>query len=283
MRYAVMAEPQEGTSYAQLLESAQAAEAGGFGAFFRSDHWLSLEGHEERPASDAWTTLAGLARETRMIRLGTLVSPITFRLPIAIAKIVATVDQMSGGRVELGLGAGWHAPEHEHFGVPFPPIGERFARLDEVLTILRGLWTSPRFDFSGRFYELHDAVCEPKPLQRPYPPLIVGGYGKPKLIALAARQADELNLDTPEPDACAAIFASLDVACRTVGRDPGTVTRSVMIPWPVGSPDLQRARIDAYAAAGVERVFLNIGAGLKDPTDIERFGRDVLARSGDRA
>ncbi|MDP2350643.1 MAG: LLM class flavin-dependent oxidoreductase [Chloroflexota bacterium] len=128
---------------------AREAEAAGFEAFFRSDHWLSIEGVEERAATDAWTTIAGLARDTRSIRLGTLVSPITFRLPIAIAKIAATVDQMSGGQVELGLGAGWSDAEHERFGIPFPPIAERFDRLAEVIQIVRGLWAEPRFSFSG--------------------------------------------------------------------------------------------------------------------------------------
>ena len=278
MRYALMVEPQEGMTYLAQLELARAAEATGFEAFFRSDHWLSLEGHEECPATDAWTTLAGLARETRSIRLGTLVSPITFRLPVAIAKIVATADEMSGGRVELGLGAGWHDPEHERFGIPYPSLAERFERLGEALEIVLGLWTRPRFTFAGRYYAIRDAACEPKPVQRPHPPLIVGGYGKPKTVALAAHFATELNLDSPEPDACPPILTRLDEACRAAGRDPATVVRSAMIRWPDGSPTAQAARIAAYEAAGLERLYLNIGAGTVGPEAIAAFGREVIAR-----
>jgi len=276
MRFALMTEPQEGLTYEALLEMAQEAEAAGFEAFFRSDHWLSLEGVEERAATDAWTTMAGLARETRSIRLGTLVSPITFRLPIAIAKVAATVDQMSGGRVELGLGAGWSEGEHERFGIPFPPIAERFDRLAEVIQIVRGLWTEPRFSFSGLHYQVRDAACEPKPLQQPHPPIIVGGYGRPRTLALAARYASELNLDTPEPEACSAIFPRLDDACRIVGRDHRDIVRSVMIPWPAGSPDAQIARIAAYAAVGVERIYLNVGTGPAERGTITAFAREVL-------
>jgi len=277
MRYALMVEPQEGMTYTAQLELALAAEAAGFEAFFRSDHWLSLEGEEERPATDAWAVLAGLARETRSIRLGTLVSPITFRLPAAIAKIVATVDEMSGGRVELGLGAGWHDPEHERFGIPYPPLGERFERLGETLEIVLGLWTRPRFTFAGRHYAIRDAACEPKPVQRPHPPLIVGGYGKPKTVALAARYATELNLDSPAPDACPPILARLDEACRAIGRDPATVVRSAMIPWPEGSPEAQAALVNAYQAAGLGRLYLNVGAGTVDRAAITAFGRAVVA------
>ncbi len=279
MRFALMIEAQEGTSYDALLEMAQEAEVAGFEGFFRSDHWLSLEGVEDRAATDAWTTIAGLARETRSIRLGTLVSPITFRLPIAIAKIVATVDQMSGGRVELGLGAGWSDVEHERFGIPFPPIAERFDRLAEVIQIIRGLWTDSAFSFSGHHYEVLDAVCEPKPLQLPHPPIIVGGYGKPRTLALAASYANEFNLDSPEPEACPAIFSKLDEACRAVGRDPGDITRSAMIPWPAGTPDAQVARIAAYAAVGVERVYLNVAAGPAEHGMITAFGREVISAS----
>lgn len=276
MRFALMTEPQEGLTYNALLEMAQEAEAAGFEAFFRSDHWLSIEGVEERAATDAWTTMAGLARDTRSIRLGTLVSPITFRLPIAIAKISATVDQMSGGRVELGLGAGWSDAEHERFGIPFPPITERFDRLAEVIQIVRGLWVEAIFSFSGLHYQLRDAVCEPKPLQRPHPPIIVGGYGKPRTLALAASYANEFNLDTPQPDACEAIFARLAEACRIVGRDHSEVVRSAMIPWPVGSPGAQIEQIEAYATVGVERIYLNVGTGPAEPGTITAFAREVI-------
>jgi F420-dependent oxidoreductase-like protein len=276
MQFALMLEPQEGTPYRELRELAVRAEAAGFDALFRSDHWLSLEGSPSRPASDAWTTIAGLARETRTIRLGTLVSPITFRLPVGLAKIVATVDEMSEGRVEVGIGAGWHRPEHESFGIPFPPMGERFDRLDEYIQVVKALWTEPRATFDGRFYALRDAICQPKPVQRPHPTLIVGGLGRRRTVDLAARHADELNLDMLEPAACIEAYARLDAACAAAGRDPGTVRRSVMIPWPAGPAEDQRAAIASYERAGAQRLYLNVGAGPSDPETVSRFGREVI-------
>ncbi len=277
MRYALMLEPQEGTTYRALRAHAVLAESAGFEAFFRSDHWLSLEGAPERPATDAWTTLAGLARETHTIRLGTLVSPVTFRLPVALAKIVASVDEMSDGRVELGMGAGWSIPEHERFGIPFPALGERLDRLEEAIQVVSGLWTETPLTFHGRFYQLRDAICEPKPVQRPRPPIIVGGVGRRRTVELAARLADELNLDMLEPGASREAFARLDVACEAGDRDPQAVTRSVMIPWPTGSVEEQRERVAAYAEAGVQRLYLNVGPGLADLAELERFGRDVIS------
>ncbi|MGC8635144.1 MAG: TIGR03560 family F420-dependent LLM class oxidoreductase [Candidatus Limnocylindrales bacterium] len=281
MRFTLMVDPQEGLSYAAMLELALAAEAAGFEGFVRSDHWLSLEGEWSRPASDAWTTLAGLARDTRRIRLGTMVSPVTFRHPVALAKIVATVDEMSGGRVELGLGAGWYGPEHERFGLANPPRAERFEWLEEQLQIVRGLWTQPSFNFTGHHYQLHEAVCEPKPVQHPHPPIVVGGYGKPKLVRLAATHADELNLDSPPPEACREVFARLDDACRAVGRHPGGVTRSAMLMWTAADAALpaaeQQDRMVQYRDAGVQRVVLNVWPGPGDAAMIERFGREVIA------
>ncbi len=281
MRFALMVDPEEGLSYAQTLELAQAAEAAGFEAFVRSDHWLSLRGDWARPASDAWTTLAGLARDTTRIRLGTMVSPVTFRQPIEIAKIVATVDEMSGGRIELGLGAGWYEPEHERFGIPYPPLAERFDLLEEQLEIVTGLWTQPAFSFSGAHYRLHDAVCEPKPLQRPHPPIVIGGSGKARLVRLAASFASELNLDSPSPEACREVFARVDAACRAVGRDPATIQRSAMLMWrdadAPSSPEEQRACVASYVAAGVQRLVLNVWPGPGEPAMIARLGSEVLA------
>lgn len=278
----IMVDPEEGLSYAAMRDMALAAEAAGFASFVRSDHWLSLRGSWSREATDAWTTLAGLARETTTIRLGTMVSPVTFRLPVAIAKIVATVDEMSDGRVELGLGAGWYEPEHERFGIPYPPRAERFEVLEEQLAIVIGLWTQPAFDFEGRHYRLRDAVCEPKPVQRPHPPIVVGGYGKPRIVRLAAMYADELNLDTPSPDDCREVFSRLDAACRTAGRDPLAVRRSAMLMW-TGSDereaiDQRRHHLADYAAAGVDRLVLNIWPGPGSPEMIERLGREVAAQ-----
>jgi alkanesulfonate monooxygenase len=281
MRFALMVDPEEGLSYAAMLDLAQAAEAAGFESFVRSDHWLSLEGDWMRPASDAWTTLAGLARDTQRIRLGTMVSPVTFRHPVALAKIVATVDEMSGGRVELGLGAGWYGPEHERFGLPDPPRAERFEWLEEQLQVVLGLWTRSSLTFSGRHYQLRDAICEPKPVQQPHPPIVVGGYGKPRIVRLAGAYADELNLDSPEPAMCREVFARLDDACRAVGRDPAAVARSAMLMWGDADaalpPAEQRDRMVAYRDAGVQRIVLNVWPGPGDPAMVERFGREVVA------
>jgi alkanesulfonate monooxygenase len=281
MQFALMVDPQEGLSYAKMLDLARAAEAAGFEAFVRSDHWLSLEGRWDRAASDAWTTLAGLARDTVRIRLGTMVSPVTFRHPVALAKIVATVDEMSGGRVELGLGAGWYEPEHERFGLPNPPRAERFELLEEQLQVVLGLWLEPSFSFQGRHYQLHDAVCEPKPIQHPHPPVVVGGYGKPRLLGLAARYATELNLDSPTPETCREVFSRLDGACRAVGREPAMVRRSAMLMWNVADAARpaaqQRDRMRAYGDVGVQRMVLNVWPGPGDPAMIERFGKDVIA------
>ncbi len=277
MQFALMLEPQEGSTYRGLLDLAQRAEAAGFDGFFRSDHWLSLEGQFEQPATDAWTTLAGIARETTTIRIGTLVSPMTFRLPVALAKIAATVDEMSDGRVEVGMGAGWYDAEHEQFGIPYPPIVERFDRLEEALQIVRGLWTETPFTFRGQFYEVRDAICQPKPVQRPHPPIIVGGLGKRRTVELAARYADELNIDTLGPDGSREAFDRLDTVCASIGRDPATVRRSVMVPWPDGTVEEQVRLIAAYEAAGAQRLYLNVGPGPDDPESLARFGRDVIA------
>ncbi|MFI5258295.1 MAG: TIGR03560 family F420-dependent LLM class oxidoreductase [Candidatus Limnocylindrales bacterium] len=280
MRFAFMVDPQEGLPYARMLELAQAAEGAGFDAFVRSDHWLSLQGDWSAPATDAWTTLAGLARETARIRLGTMVSPVTFRLPIALAKAVATVDEMSGGRVDLGIGAGWYEPEHDRFGIPYPPIGERFEMLEEQLQIVVGLWTQSAFSFDGRHYRVHDAVCEPKPIHKPHPPIVVGGNGKPRLVRLAARFADELNLDNPTPEACQEVFPRLDAECRVVGRDPASVRRSVMLAWdgPVATaaPHDQRALLTRYAVLGVERMVLDGWPGPATAESIALLGQEVL-------
>jgi len=205
---------------------------------------------------------------------------VTFRLPIALAKAVTTVDEMSGGRVELGIGAGWYDAEHERFGIPYPPLGQRFEMLEEQLRILIGLWTEPSFSFEGRHYRFSEAVCEPKPRQRPHPPIVVGGYGKPRLVRLAASYADELNLDNPTPESCVEIFGRLDEACRAAGRDPRTVRRSAMLAWdgPIATapPREQREVIGRYATAGVERIVLDGWPGPASPESIALLGREVL-------
>ena len=282
MRFAYMVDPQEGLAWAGMLELAQAAEAAGFESFVRSDHWLSLRGDWRAHATDAWVTLGGLARETSRIRLGTMVSPVTFRLPVALAKAVATVDEMSGGRVELGIGAGWYAAEHERLGIPFPPMPKRFAMLEEQLDILLGLWTGQSYSYAGAHYTLHDAISEPRPVQRPHPPIVVGGYGKPRLVRLAARYSDELNLDNPTPDDARRIFGELDAACAAIGRDPATVRHSVMLEWngeaAVGPAAEQRRIIGEYAAIGVHRMVLDAWPGPAGTVGaVAALGREVIS------
>jgi len=198
MRLTVFTEPQQGATYNDQLRVARHAQDCGFDAFFRSDHYLTMGAGEGLPGpTDAWTTLAGLARDTSTIRLGTLLTCATFRLPGPLAITVAQVDAMSGGRVELGLGAGWYEDEHRAYGVPFPPPAERFDRLTEQLQIVTGLWSTPpgdRFTFRGAHYDLVDSPALPKPVQRPHPPVIVGGRGPKRTPWLAARFADEYNV-----------------------------------------------------------------------------------------
>jgi F420-dependent oxidoreductase-like protein len=222
MRLTVFTEPQQGASYDDLLRVARHAEACGFEAFFRSDHYLSMGGSDGLPGpTDAWATLAGLARETTTIRLGTMLTCATFRLPGPLAITVAQVDAMSGGRIELGLGAGWYEAEHRAYGIPFPPVGERFDRLAEQLEIVTGLWTTPvgeRFSFSGAHYTLIESPGLPKPIQRPHPPMIVGGRGPKRTPALAARFADEYNVPFASLAATRECYERVAQACAAQGR-----------------------------------------------------------------
>jgi alkanesulfonate monooxygenase len=226
----VFTEPQQGASYDDLLAVAREAERLDFDAFFRSDHFLSMgPGSGEPGPTESWVTLAGLARDTERIRLGTMVTAATFRLPGPLAIAVATVDAMSGGRVELGLGAGWFEDEHRAYGVPFRSTRERFDRLEEQLAIVTGLWTTPvgeRFDFQGRHYRLSDSPALPKPVQRPRPPVIVGGLGKRRTPALAASYADEFNVAFAPLGAFRTLVAAVTDACERAGRDPSSMTWS---------------------------------------------------------
>src|SRR5215813_155960 len=230
MQLRIFTEPQEGADYATLLSVAQATERLGFDAFFRSDHYLTMTGSGLPGPTDAWITLAALARETSRIRLGTLMSPVTFRLPGPLAVTVAQVDQMSGGRAELGLGTGWFDAEHTAYGIPFPPLGERFARLEEQLEILTGLWRTPigeRFSFAGTHYQLQDSPGLPKPEQRPGPPIILGGAGARRTPQLAARFASEYNVPFHSVRDSAAAFARVREACEASGRAASSLTYSV--------------------------------------------------------
>jgi F420-dependent oxidoreductase-like protein len=285
----IFTEPQQGATYDQLLAVALEAERLGFDAFFRSDHYLHMGDGGPGPGStDAWTTLAGLARDTSTIRLGTLVTSATFRLPGPLAVTVATVDAMSGGRVELGLGAGWYDDEHRAFAIPFPDTGERFDRLEEQFEILTGLWATERdasFEHHGKQYELTGGTGLPKPVQQPHPPIIVGGFGPKRTPALAARFAQEFNAPFAEPDATGEQFARVRAACEAADRDPSTMTWSAAQVVCVGADDAEvarrataigrepaelrdhgvagtpeqaRARLAALAEVGVERVYLQV-------------------------
>ncbi len=251
MKLRIFTEPQQGASYEQLLAVARCAEECGFDAFFRSDHYLRMGEGDGRPGpTDAWITLAGLSRDTSKIRLGTLLSAATFRLPAQLAVIVAQVDAMSGGRVELGLGAGWFEDEHRAFAIPFPPsVGERFDRLEEQLEIVSGMWATAeggRYCFDGKHYQIVDNAGLPKPVQIPRPPIIVGGKGLRRTPAIAARFADECNVSFAPAEHCAELFSALDTACIRIGRDPSTIRRSAALAVCAGRNDDE---ISARAAA----------------------------------
>jgi F420-dependent oxidoreductase-like protein len=242
----IFIEPQMGAGYDDQLRVAQTAEAAGYDAFFRSDHFLVMGDASGEPGpTDSWVTLGALARETSRIRLGTLVTSATFRLPGPLAIAVAQVDDMSRGRVELGLGSGWFAAEHEAYGIPFPGLGERFDRLTEQLEIITGLWgTLPgeRFSYAGAHWVVTDSPALPKPVQQPHPPVIVGGHGARRTPALAARFATEINVPFVGMDAVATQFGRVEAACRDIGRDPGELVRSVAQTIAVGRDDDEVAR-----------------------------------------
>ncbi|MGH2865665.1 MAG: LLM class F420-dependent oxidoreductase [Solirubrobacteraceae bacterium] len=253
----IFVEPQEGASYEQQLAMARAAESHGFGAFFRSDHLLRIKPGRGLPGpSDSWVTLGAIARETSTIRLGTMVSSATFRLPGPLAVAVAQVDAMSAGRVEFGLGTGWFESEHLAYGIPFPPARERFERLEEQLQIITGLWgTTPgeSFEFSGRHYSLATGPALPKPFQRPHPPVIIGGLGTRRTPALAARFAAEFNVPFADVQTTRARFEGVRDACRAVGRDPHELVYSHAI-----------TVCCAEASAELERRAGRIGRELSD-------------------
>jgi F420-dependent oxidoreductase-like protein len=297
MKLRIFTEPQQGASYATLRAVALAAEELGFDAFFRSDHYLAMGQAGQPGPTDAWATLAALAVETSRIRLGTLVTAATFRLPGPLAITVAQVDQMSGGRVELGLGAGWFEREHAAYGIPFPPLGERFARLGEQLAIITGLWATAdgdTFSYAGTHYQLTDSPALPKPAQRPRPPVIVGGLGARRTPRLAADFADEYNVAFQTVQDTAAAFARVREACEAAGRDPASLTYSVahtvvcgkdeaelrrraaalgreadavLAVGLTGTPGEVAAKIGAYAEIGAERVYLQV----LDLTDLDHL------------
>jgi F420-dependent oxidoreductase-like protein len=263
VRFALMIEPQQGLTYAEQLAIAHRAEAAGFESLFRSDHYQSFPGPAGEPTTDAWAVLAGLSRETTTIGLGTLVSPVTFRSAGNLAKVVTTVDEMSGGRIEFGLGAGWNDEEHNQLGLPFPEIGERADMLEEHFVVLRGLWGEPDgWSFQGKHVTIEDASFHPKPIARPgrpigpngaaRPRLLAGGEGSPRSMRIAARYADEFNLSSSSPDRARQKYADLDAACAAIGRDPKSLTRSTMAGVLIGrdEAEVERRKSDLLAAFG---------------------------------
>ncbi len=300
-------EPQQGATYEDQLAVARAAEAGGFDALFRSDHYLTMGGDGRPGPTDAWVTLAGLARETSRIRLGTLVSAATFRLPGPLAIAVAQVDAMSGGRVELGLGSGWYEAEHRAYGIPFPGLGERVDRLEEQLEIVTGLWGTPegeRYSFAGRHYVVEDSPALPKPRQRPHPPIVVGGLGPKRTPKLAARFAAEYNVPFASPAHAGRQYGLVREACAAAGRDPASIVFSAAVVvccgldaaavarraavigrdeaelrenGAAGTPDEVVARLGQYAEAGASRVYLQL-LDMSDLDQIALLGSSVLPR-----
>jgi F420-dependent oxidoreductase-like protein len=306
MKLRIFTEPQQGADYQTLRAVTLAAEELGFDAFFRSDHYLKMGNVSGLPGpTDSWATLAALAVETSRIRLGTLVTAATFRLPGPLAITVAQVDQMSGGRVELGLGTGWFAAEHTAYGIPFPPLGERFDLLEEQLAIITGLWTTPEgqtFSFDGAHYQVADSPGLPKPAQRTRPPVLVGGRGARRTPRLAARFADEFNVAFQSVSESAAGFARVREACEATGRYPASMTYSVAQTVCCGKdeaefrrraaaigrePDEARehgiggtpgevaAKIAEFAAIGADRAYLQV-LDLSDLDHLELIASDVM-------
>jgi F420-dependent oxidoreductase-like protein len=227
MRLCLMVEGQENVTWPEWVALADAVEASGLEGLYRSDHYLSGAGRVGSGALDSWATLAGLAHQTRRIRLGTTVSPVSFRHPSVLASMVTTVDHISGGRVELGLGAGWYRLEHDAFGFAFPPVGTRMAMLEEQIEIIHRQWTEDEVSFSGRYYSLDRCPALPKPLQQP-PPIIVGGSARPRTVRAAVRYGAEYNYNVPQPGPCRDARSVLDQECERQGRDPSSLRLSVM-------------------------------------------------------
>ena len=310
MDFRVFLEPQQGASYDDQVAVAKAAESLGFSAFFRSDHYLAMSGDGLPGPTDSWVTLAGIARETSEIRLGTLVTSATFRHPGPLAISVAQVDAMSAGRVEFGIGAGWFEAEHRAYAIPFPALGERFDRLEEQLDIITGMWSSPvgdTFDYTGTHYHVADSPALPKPVQRPHPPIIIGGGGAKRTPALAARFAAEFNLAFPTLDFVGVQLGRVQSALHAIGRagddivysaafavcagrDEAQIARradaisrdvdELRANTPlVGTPDEIVDRLGPFAEAGVQRVYLQL-LDASDLDHLELFATEVMRQMG---
>jgi F420-dependent oxidoreductase-like protein len=307
MQLRIFTEPQQGASYDDQLAVARVTEECGFDAFFRSDHYLVMGAGDGLPGpTDSWVTLAGLARETTRIRLGTLVTSVTFRLPGPLAIAVAQVDQMSGGRVELGIGTGWYDQEHTAYGIPFGSFAERFELLEETLDVLCGMWSAPegeRYSHSGKRITMADSPALPKPAQRPRPPIILGGAGHTKTPRLAAKYADEFNTPFHSLDAATAQFDRVRAACEAAGRDPSSMVLSSALTVCVGEDEAEIARraerigrptdridlagtpeqvaekLRAFADAGATRAYLQV-LDLADLDHVRLIGAEVAPLLG---
>ena len=314
--YTLMLEGQEGVTWPQWLAIARTCERLGFEALLTSDHYLSVVTTEEPGSNDAWTLLGALAASTERLRLGTMVSPVTFRLPAVLAKAATTVDRISGGRVELGMGAGWWDQEHRTHGIPFPATPERFEMLEEQLEIVHGLWSEDVFSFEGRYYALEECRFLPKPVQRPHPPIVLGGKGGPRLARLVARWADGFNRVGGTPDELRASIERVSHAVDRADREVASVTMSFMTwvfvgrtdaEWRdradrarrmdptagsleeylddisrdciVGTVDRAVERMSEYAAAGVQRFVLNHEL-FDDLEQIELLGQEIIPKVG---
>lgn len=309
MQLRIFTEPQMGATYDDLLAVARRTEETGFDGFFRSDHYLTMGGDGLPGPTDAWLTLAGLARETSRIRLGTLMTAGTFRLPGPLAISVAQVDQMSGGRVELGIGSGWFEREHSAYGIPFPSLGERFDRYEEQLAIISGLWSTPvgeAFDFAGTHYQVAGSPALPKPVQDGGIPILVGGGGKKRTPRLAARYAAEFNVPFMSAEDNARLFAGVREACDEAGRDPSSLVYSSALVLCVGRDEAEIARraaaigrdvdelrahgvagtpaeaveiLGRYAEAGAQRVYLQV-LDLADLDHLDLVASEVAPQLG---
>lgn len=268
MEIALMIEGQEDVTWDDWLALASACETHGVGTLFRSDHYLSVDDRRERGSLDAWGTISALSATTVKLRLGTMVSPATFRHPAVLAKAVTTADHISGGRVELGIGAGWWVGEHEAYGFDLPEIGPRVDALEEQLRVILGHWGEGPFSFAGEHFCAKDLDALPKPLQRPHPPLILGGSGGPRSLRLAARYADEYDTVMSTAAEIADLRKRLDAACEAEDRDPASLPLSMMTGWLVGADQedlLDRAsRLSQWKAQGDDgEAFI---AGLREST-----------------
>jgi F420-dependent oxidoreductase-like protein len=306
MDFRVFVEPQQGASYADQLAVAQRAEVLGYSGFFRSDHYFAMSGDGLPGPTDSWVTLGGISRETSSIRLGTLVTSATFRHPGPLAVSVSQVDAMSDGRVEIGIGTGWFEPDHRAYGIPFPPLGERFDRLTEQLEIITGLWTTPvgeTFDYAGAHYALNDSPALPKPVQRPHPPIIIGGLGAKRTPTLAATFADEFNVPFATLDTIRTQYQRVRAAVESQGRPAESVTYSAGFVVCAGRDDAEISRradaigrevdemrgnsplvgtpaeivdrLGPFTGAGVQRVYLQL-LDMSDLDHLELFAAEVM-------